>query len=372
MKIAYVYYTDHNQRSAHNNQIIHTCSGLLHAGHEVTVVTAGGLKEYASEHDLAVSFDVRKATSIFGWGPVRQIRYYIGALLTGQTHEVIYTRDISFLKFLTLVPDAVVPPVVFEAHKCHAVVDGMDPDEERRRLNEANGIITLSDGIRSDLEDLGVTVDAVIWDAANTDYVPSASKSSLRSELGIDQNTTVFVYAGSFNSDKYDIESVIEAFGSISGDEDRSLYVLGGEPSQVEALEHTVRTAGIDDTVCFLGYIPQRKVFEYLKAADIGLVAQQPTDVRASKYTSPLKLFEYLVSGLCVVATDVPSITEVAQNEPRILTYDPYEIGDLKRVLETASVECNSIETDDIDWRYSYEYRSHEIVSVLNKYVETS
>jgi glycosyltransferase involved in cell wall biosynthesis len=246
----------------------------------------------------------------------------------------------------------------------------MDRDEERQRFKQVDGVITISDGIRSDLEELGISVDAVVRDAANVEYVPSATKEDLRRDLDIDQGATVFVYAGSLNPDKYDLKSVLDAFGSIATDGVR-LYILGGESSQIERLEQYSRTVNIDNVVHFLGHLPQREVFRYLKTADIGLVAQQPTDIRASKYTSPLKLFEYLISGLVVVATDVSSIAEVADQESRILTYDPSNSTDLRTVLETATVEWKYLQTGENDMQYSYECRADEILAVLREYVKT-
>ena len=369
MKIAYIYYTDHDLKSAHNNQIIHTCNALSRS-HTVTVLSAGGIKNYADEHGLEILFDTHE-TNFVSRIPIRIINrfwYYLVAVWLSRSHDVIYTRDISFLKFLAVVPDFTVPPLVFEAHKSYSVIGGMSSEEERRRLNRADGVVTLSDGIRSDIEELGVTVDAIVPDAANTDYVPSASKEDIRRELGIDQDSTVFVYAGSLAQSKYDMKIVVKAFASVSLEEDSVLYILGGEPQNIDELKEHASSVGAEDRVHLLGHRPQYEVFRYLKAADVGIVAQQPTDVRASKYTSPLKLFEYLICGLVVVATDVPSIAEVADDEPRILTYNPDRISDIERKLEGAATKEN-MNSDDLMERYGYGRRADLILSVLEEYV---
>lgn len=371
MKIAYVYYTDHNLKSAHSNQIIHTCNALTQVGQDVTVITTGGLEEYANEHGLELLFDICETTIFESIQYSEQVFYYFKALRAANTHDVIYTRDISFLKFLIVVPDVFKPTIIFEAHKCYSVVDGMGQNEERNRLKQADGLITISDGIRIDLENLGVTVDAVVRDAANTNYVPSTSKSGLRKRTGIDQDATVWIYAGSLDSSKYNLKDIISGFSTIRGDENHLLYILGGDSSNIDKLQQYSKSVGVSEAVHFVGHVPQREVFEYLKASDIGIVAQQPTDIRASKYTSPLKLFEYLVSGLIVVATDVPSIGEIADHEPRILTYNPDDSTDLESVLETAAREYDLIESDNSDTQYSYKNRAKAILSVLEECVES-
>lgn len=368
MNITYVYYTDHNQRSAHNNQIIHTCNALDHAGHTVTVVTSGGLQQYANKHGLAVSFEIYKMYPT-GLHPLAsQILYYLGALRVAYSSDILFTRDISFLKLLKLIPESLTPPIIFEAHKCYSVVDDMDRTEEQWRLKRADGIITISDGIRSDIEALNITVDAVVRDAANTEYVPATTRQELRTKLNIDQDTIVFIYAGSLNPDKYDLRGIIKAFQSLESRDAVRLYILGGTPSNINQLKQYTSSVGIEDTVQFIGHVPQKLVFQYLTAADIGIVAQQPTDVRASKYTSPLKLFEYLVCGLGVIATNVSSIREVADDEPRILTYDPDGHKDLITTLKTVTDEYTSLQSDKRSTQYSYQYRAEQLLSVLNKY----
>lgn len=365
MKISYIYHTDHDPQSAHNNQIIHTCNSIVNSGHDVLLTTSGGVKKYADNHNIKILFNTYETFSVGDCGILNQFSYYFESVLQSRSCDVILTRDISFLKFLTYIPNALTPPIVFEAHKCHAVVDGMDPAEERRRFNQVNRVIAISEGIQTDLEERGIAVDSVVRDAANLSYIPKSSKPELRQQHNIEFEATVFIYAGSLAPEKYDLETVITAFSSLAEQKNNILYILGGTESQIESLKKHATEVGAHESVRFLGYVPQQRVFEYLKAADVGIVAQQPTDVRASKYTSPLKLFEYLVSGLMVVGTAVPSIMEVAKTEPRILTYEPEELADVKRVLQTASSKSTACQNKHTA-RYSYEHRAKAILAVLD------
>jgi glycosyltransferase involved in cell wall biosynthesis len=183
--------------------------------------------------------------------------------------------------------------------------------------------------------------------------------------LGIDDSAPVLVYAGSLYESKYDIETLLNAFAELTADQAASLYIVGGDDKEVAKHRAYAETVCPPDSFQFTGHVSQRRVFEYLKAADIGVVAQQPTDINARKYTSPLKLFEYLVSGLVVVATDVPSISEVAEGEPRIFSYDPGNSDSLSETLARAVEQYPGMQTDGPGRRYSYEYRAERIRSVL-------
>jgi glycosyltransferase involved in cell wall biosynthesis len=367
MKIEYVYYTRHDPGSAHTSQIIHTCNALQRNGHEVTLVSVGNVGRYVDDHGLAIEFDLHDTESARGSETFAQPLYYCEALWVSRSHDVVYTRDISFLKLLTLIPIPLFPPVIYEAHKSYAVVDDMNRNEELRRLGRASCVVTISNGIKEDIEAFGGTVDAVVRDAANTDLIPPMSKRDLRTELGITREKPVFVYAGSLDPNKYDIESVISAIGT--SNLEYPFYVLGGEQPHIKRLREHSKVVGAEDGVEFLGRIPHRDVFKYLKAADIGIVAQQPTDIRAGKYTSPLKLFEYLACGLTVVGTDVPSIAEVAADEPQIILYKPQDIDDLQETLEIAVKHRSKRREQDIK-KYTYERRAQEISTVLQECVD--
>ena len=61
----------------------------------------------------------------------------------------------------------------------------------------------------------------------------------------------------------------------------------------------------------------------YLAAADVAVLPNSSQAQISSNYTSPLKLFEYLASGKPVVASNVPAIREIVQNEQTALLVEP-------------------------------------------------
>jgi glycosyltransferase involved in cell wall biosynthesis len=181
------------------------------------------------------------------------------------------------------------------------------------------------------------------------------------------QEQYVFVYTGSLYSSKYDIEGLINAFNALPQSLNASLFIVGGNEKNVDKYRKYIASLGASGTIHLTGHVSQREVFRYLKAADIGIVTQQESDIRSRKYTSPLKLFEYLLSGLIVVATKVPSIMEVANKEPRILGYNPNDPDSLKSTLETATKEHQSLQTESFAQQYSYQNRAKNILTVIDQ-----
>jgi glycosyltransferase involved in cell wall biosynthesis len=91
------------------------------------------------------------------------------------------------------------------------------------------------------------------------------------------------------------------------------------------------------DNVVFAGAVPHALMPACLAAAHIGVA---PFDVSAHRplslgfYWSPLKIFEYMASGLPVVAPAVDRIPSLVQHEREALLYDPAAPRALAAALE--------------------------------------
>lgn len=367
MKLGYVYYSEYEKKNSSGTQIINTVNALSELGCKSTLFATPAIYEYANYHDLPVKGKIAVHTPSIGMETIDRAYYYFlslgRALASGL--DVIYTRDISFLRFLRPIPDRLYPEIIYEAHSAYYQLGELTEFDEYQRLHQADQIVTISNGIKKDIEKIGVKVDKVVWDAASSEYIPDKSKQTLQRELGIPQSQCVFVYTGSLYSSKYDIEGLINAFNNLPQSLDASLFIVGGDERNVDKYRKYVTSLGASETIHLTGHVSQREVFKYLKAADIGVVTQQPNDIRARKYTSPLKLFEYLLSGLTVVATRVPSIVEVADREPRILTYNPNHPDSLKSTLEIAMKEHKLPQTDSFGQQYNYQNRAKNIFHLL-------
>jgi len=98
--------------------------------------------------------------------------------------------------------------------------------------------------------------------------------------------------------------------------------------------------AGIEDGVAFIGAVDHDRMPAFLAAADIGVA---PFDVSAHAplaldfYWSPLKVFEYMASGLPVVAPDIPRLRRIVADGREGLLYDAADPNGLVSALERLS-----------------------------------
>lgn len=89
--------------------------------------------------------------------------------------------------------------------------------------------------------------------------------------------------------------------------------------------------------VLFTGAIPHEDMPAVLAAADIGVAPFDPAahpPLALGFYWSPLKVFEYMASGLPVVAPAIEGMRRIVANEREGILYDPADGDALARALE--------------------------------------
>ena len=91
---------------------------------------------------------------------------------------------------------------------------------------------------------------------------------------------------------------------------------MGGHPGErdLARVQALITSRGLAERVTITGLLEPPAVAEALDAADI-LVLPNTHSAISDRYTSPLKLFEYLSRARAIVASDLPSIREVLTHD---------------------------------------------------------
>lgn len=358
-RIIYIFYGEYEHEDTSAVQIINTVNALSSLAYDVELVNTAGVRQFASHNNLSVDAQVYQTPINFSHEIPNRLTYYLYCMCRVRHADIIFTRDIGFLKFMSQLPLNLDIPIIYEGHQCYSGIDAMSTDEERSRLKQADVIITQSQGVAEDLESIGISVTEVIPNAANEQFIPEKYPQSLADRYGIDEDTTTIIYSGSLHEWKNDLELLLEAISAI--DEKIKLLVVGGHKQRIEELRQVARDQDLgSDTVIFVGRIPHKKVYEYLAIADIGVVPLKPDTPQATKYTSPVKLFEYLASKLRVVASDVPAVRSI--DDPNIHYYTPGDTESLRECLiDTASEDFHPTGN-----RYTYDWRAERISNIIS------
>jgi glycosyltransferase involved in cell wall biosynthesis len=126
----------------------------------------------------------------------------------------------------------------------------------------------------------------------------------LRRELNLDSGP-VAVYTGNFSSYQ-GVELLIEAAGRLAGrmPEARIVFV-GGEPAEIERMRDRAHRVDAGEVCLFAGKRPTAEMRAFMTLADALL------SPRTKGMNPPLKIYPYMLSGRVIVATDIPTHTQV-------------------------------------------------------------
>ena len=141
-----------------------------------------------------------------------------------------------------------------------------------------------------------------------------AGQPTVRETLGVEG--PLVMYVG--NLERYQgIDLLLESFAIAHRRVPQArLVVIGGPPAAIESYTQQARQMGLDGMVRFVGPRPVAALRRYLEAADV-LVSP-----RLAGGNTPMKIYSYLDAGRAVLATKLPTHTQVLTDEVALLA-DP-------------------------------------------------
>lgn len=161
------------------------------------------------------------------------------------------------------------------------------------------------------------------------------------------------------------VDLVIEAMASGDIHEKLHFLVIGGMvENDLERCKTLSHELGIADKVFFLGPRPVTHLMDYLKQADI-LISPRTKGVN-----TPMKIYSYLGAGVPIVATDIPSHTQVL-HESNACTVDATPaalVEGINRVLDDENYARNLGEnaTKEAETRFSFAAFSRKLNSIYS------
>ena len=222
---------------------------------------------------------------------------------------VLYTRGemVRFLSFFSKKYD-----VYWESHNKPDSIDSY-----KNVLKKVRGVVVLTDYYKNELiNDYGVIKNKVLTahDGVDENVLKnSISKLSARESLNLPKDKKIILYAGSDVPWKgLDVlRSVAESLP-----ENYEIYFIGN-------IQEKDTTGG---SIHFEGFKKPKDIPTWLAAADVLVATELKGSDIANHYTSPLKVFEYMSSGVPIVASDTLAIREVLNEDNAYLV----RVGDVE------------------------------------------
>ncbi|MEX1055509.1 MAG: glycosyltransferase, partial [Rhodothermales bacterium] len=105
-----------------------------------------------------------------------------------------------------------------------------------------------------------------------------------------------------------------------------------------DLLAALARGLGIRDRIRFIEPVPPDELLSYTASADIGVTLLEDVCLN-HRFALPNKLFEYLVAGIPVVASDIPEVRRIVRGFDVGLVVDPQNREDLVAALRQSTID---------------------------------
>lgn len=378
---------------ANGIQTMETCHALASRGHAVTLIvrpdTHAPSRDPFAYYELP-SIEALRIERVVVAGPstMRRATYVSAAIsraLGRVRHDLIFTRDLGLASLALGAPRLLRAPLVYEAHGIADETASALPtlltsapsasERKRRRLarrdarvwHRADGYVTITQGLADALaERFGPRTAplAIVPDGANlatevTDHLATDATDDTddtdeiatentdhtgnpgnRGNFGNPRNPNpghlgnpgnpgnlfVIAYSGHLYPWK-GVDLVVEAVATI---ENARGLIIGGHPGEQDLarLGRLADRLQCAQRMTFTGLLPPREARRRLRDADV-VVLPNPASTLSTRYTSPLKLFEYMASGRPIVASNLPSIREVLTDGDTAVLVEPGSVDAL-------------------------------------------
>ena len=383
---------------ANGIQTMETCHALVKNGHSVDLIvrpdTHTPARDPFTYYGLAPDPGLRLERAPVG-GPATAKRlgfvaFALGRSIGTKRADVLLTRDLGVASAILQVPRWLRPPLVYESHGYAPDVAAALPDlvatattPSSRKLQRlarreagvwqrADGYVTITAALDAELRNRfgSRPRTAVIPDGVRiAQSQDRPSPRSLDSRAG--EGSGVVAYAGHLYAWK-GVDVLLQAIARLP--QARGL-IIGGHPAEPD-LARTKSVAdslGIGERVTFTGLVEPARVPELLTQADV-LVVPNPASAISTRYTSPLKLFEYMAAARPIVSSDLPSIREILRDTESALLVapgDPIAMASaIERLLNDPELAARlaRVAFDDV-LQYSWQRRAERLEALFTETV---
>jgi glycosyltransferase involved in cell wall biosynthesis len=204
--------------------------------------------------------------------------------------------------------------VVFEAHEIfHKTTERPGKAAALKAMEayvyrEADAVIAITAALAAEIAELfGRKAEKVIPDGVGSEFLKVRRRGK----------GSVLLYTGQF----YPWKGVEVFVRSLSDLPDERAVVVGGSGEALERLKRLAEELGVAGRVEFPGTVPHAGIREYLEEARVAVLPNLAGGV--SRFTSPLKLFEYMAAGVPIVASDLPALREVLRDRENAVLVPP-------------------------------------------------
>ncbi|OBY93455.1 glycosyl transferase family 1 [Pseudomonas sp. AU11447] len=254
---------------------------------------------------------------------VARLWTHLGLLwrLTAHRADVVHAHDVNTLPTAWLAARLSGARIIYDAHEISTSREGYASFRtlvgrvERILMPRVDGSITTTDArAKFFARAYGIGRPLVLQNRPR--FTPALRSSRIRTELGLGESWPIILYQGGLQQGR-GLERLVRAAAHV----EQAYFVLIGGGRLAGELMQLAGQLGLSERVRFIPTVALADLPSYTASADIGV---QPIENTCMNHftTDSNKLFEYLIAGLPVVASDLPEIRRIVRE---------HDIGELVR-----------------------------------------
>ena len=374
MKLVYILNQRFPTEKAYGIQVIQMCAAFSKSGLETELLVPTRIGRELSDpfvyYGIEPSFKFTMVSSLDWYWPsgLNRVAFWIKNLTSAfrlariarsRPADIIYAREELPLLFLVFGRRG---KLALEVHRYSSGRAFMYHFLSRRGVR----FVAVTEGLRQDLIGTGIPATSIFTahDGVEIEkFEINIEQAEARRQLNLPGDKKIILYSGHLYERK-GADTLAESTQFLPAD---ILNVfVGGTDRELELFK---KQWGDEPKIMITGRKPHRQIPLWLRAADVLVLPSLPDESGQEKYTSPLKLFEYMASGRPIIASDLPAVREVLSDDNADF-YPPGDVvalaneikavlSDLPRAEEKALHAKHKVKT------YSWKNRADNIISFL-------
>ncbi len=379
MKLIYVNNTRIPSEKANSYQTVQMCSSFAKVFDEVELwtgkvinttddlSTVSNIFSYYGVHKNFIIKRFYQFDSVlllklheFIWANIRDISFSINAIsrlikYKGSADVVIYTRDWIFLGVYLLCKrlGLVRYKIIYESHKFSKKLLPI--------LKDINGLVVINSFLGELHREKNFKDILVAHDGANPNEYLGIKKYKFmpnKNKINVVYTGSLFLWKG--------VYLLVDSLEFLP--KNINLFFVGGSGEHLDKFKSYISDSGYSEQITLISHLPKLEVIPYIENADI-LVLPNSGKYEINKYTSPMKLFEYMASGRPIVASNMSSIREVLVNNKNALLFHPDDAYDLANKIKQVIGSDHSEMIDNAFFEvqeYSWNKRAENISDFIS------
>ena len=372
MKLIYIANIRVPTEKAHGIQIVKMCEAFGNSGLKLELVISWRFNEIKEDtfnfYGVKRNFKIKKIFSldliplsipkICFW--IQSLTFSISVFfyLLFKKADIIYSRDSFSLYLLSFLKRN----IVLELHTF--------PKNlllHKRVFKKSKAIIVITNSLKESLVKNGINKNKILVASDGVDldkFDINMPREEARKKLNLPLDKKIALYTGHLY--KWKGAQVLADASKLLDEDIIVIFVGGTEKDKKEFREKNKEL----NNVLILGHKPYSDIPYYLKASDVLILPNSGKTKISKKWTSPMKMFEYMASQRPVIASDLPSIREILNENNAILVKadSPKALSqEIKQALKNQVFSDKiSIQAYQDVQKYSWVKRSKKIINFLN------